>query len=102
MLATDAEIAMQLGDLHLTQAMIDSDWHSDGSGALAHGPVLAFTVKQELPFTAEQMVKRVQGRLKGNAARKHLADINKAWGGQTDDDTLAALTPLQFFLHHMR
>jgi len=102
MLATEEEITLTYTDLHLSQTEIDSAWHGDGSGMITHGPVLAFTVKQKLPLTAEQTVKRVQGCLKGEAAKKHLMEINQAWGGRSDDDTLTALTPLQFFLHHTR
>jgi len=98
MLASDEDIALKLGDLHLTQDMIDVAWHGNGTGALARGLIIAFTVKQGLPLTLAQTVQRVQGRLKGPAAKKHLLTINVAWGSRADDDSLATLTPLHYFL----
>jgi len=97
MLTSPEEVALALADAHVDQATLNTDWDRDSLGFLALGQALALMVKLGLPLTRPQTVARLTGWLKEGPARKHLCTVNKEWGGHKDDDSLAALTPSNYF-----
>ena len=102
MLATPEAIQLTLAEAHIDQNTFDVEWSGDGMGAITRGQAVALTVKMGLPLTIAQTTAHISGRLKGEAARKHLAAVNTNWGGRKDDDTLATITPANYFHHTTR
>ncbi len=101
MLASPEAIALALADAHVDQSTLDADC-GDRSGLLSQGLALALTVKLGLPLTATQTAACLSSRLKDGPAWKHLQAVNKEWGGRADDDSLAALTPINYFHHQTK